>query len=299
MRRWVVLTVGLSISGSGSAVLGNGQASDAPYDQSSSAPLSSNMSSLNSDVEVGRKGVSAKTEETGSDLERPPERHSQTQISPPKTLNEPVSPPAPRMTDHRLAQPIDIFVLDRNLETVLSEISRLGGFRIRINDRLDEVILSRERLSGTLREVLEQLARRYNLSWFAERDLIDVSKADTATVKTFNIGRVTDAQIRDAMARYGLVNADFAIEVDEKNQVARVFAPPRLTSRLESIIVGLKPPQPATGSADIVNVIRYGLVERVPLSEPERPPSPASSPAAAPARPSSLLQGLFGGTLSD
>jgi len=39
-----------------------------------------------------------------------------------------------------------------------------------------------------VRTVLDTLSARHNLVWFAERDMVDVSRADTATVKTFQIG---------------------------------------------------------------------------------------------------------------
>ncbi len=154
---------------------------------------------------------------------------------------------------------IDIFIRERALDDVLRDIAQIAELRLRINDRLDRDEVARIRLEGSIRAVLDTLAARHNLVWFAERDLIDVSRADTATVKTFRIGRMTDAQIRDAVARFGLVNADFALEVDESNAVARVFAPPRLSARLESIIVGLTPPAEEDTT---VEVIRFGLRQR-------------------------------------
>lgn len=63
------------------------------------------------------------------------------------------------------------------------------------------------------------------------------------------------------MERFGLVNADFAVEVDERNGVARIFAPPRLAARLESIIVGLRPDD-GFAPAGPIEVIRFGLRDR-------------------------------------
>lgn len=154
---------------------------------------------------------------------------------------------------------LDLFVRERTLDDVLRDIAQIAGLRLRINDRLDRDQVTRMRLRGNVRTVLDTLSARHNLVWFAERDLVDVSRADTASAKTFQIGRMSDRQIRDAIARFGLVNADFALEVDESNAVARIFAPPRLSARLESIIVGLRPP----AEEDLtVEVIRFGLRQR-------------------------------------
>lgn len=158
--------------------------------------------------------------------------------------------------EEKLDAPIELFVRERALDAVLGDIAQIAGLRMRVNDRLDREIVSQRRLSGSVREALDALTAEYNLVWFAERDLVDVSRADTATVKTFQIGATSDARIRDAIARFGLVNADFALEVDETNGVARVFAPPRLSARIESIIVGLRAPVEAGRP---VEVIRFGL----------------------------------------
>jgi hypothetical protein len=165
-------------------------------------------------------------------------------------------------TDHtrRLDETeLDLFIRERALDDVLRDIAQIAGLRLRINDRLDRDQVARTRLTGNVRNVLDTLSARHNLVWFAERDLVDVSRADTASVKTFQIGRMSDTQIRDAIARFGLVNADFALEVDESNAVARIFAPPRLSARLESIIVGLRPPAVEDTT---VEVIRFGLRQR-------------------------------------
>ncbi len=156
---------------------------------------------------------------------------------------------------------ISLYVRERALDAVFNDLALIAGLRMRINDRLDGETVSQRRLAGTVRETLDDLATEFNLVWFAERDLVDVSRADTATVKTFQVGRVSDAQIRNAIARFGLINADFALEVDESSGVARVFAPPRLSSRIESIIVGLRAPVEIQGPVD---VIRFGLRQRGP-----------------------------------
>lgn len=155
----------------------------------------------------------------------------------------------------KLTTNILMHVSERPLADLLNDLARIAGLRMRLNDRLEREIVSRQRLEGTLEEILDGLGSDFNLVWFAERDLIDIARADTATVKTFQIGRTSDRQIRDAIARFGLVNADFALEVDESNGIARVFAPPRLSARIESIIVGLRAPVEIDTP---VEVIRFG-----------------------------------------
>jgi len=155
----------------------------------------------------------------------------------------------------KLTTDILMHVTERPLADLLNDLARIAGLRMRLNDRLEREIVSRQRLEGTLEEILDGLGADFNLVWFAERDLIDIARADTATVKTFQIGRTSDRQIRDAIARFGLVNADFALEVDESNGIARVFAPPRLSARIESIIVGLRAPVEIDTP---VEVIRFG-----------------------------------------
>jgi len=155
----------------------------------------------------------------------------------------------------KLTIEILMHVSERPLADLLNDLARIAGLRMRLNDRLEREIVSRQRLEGTLEEILDGLGSDFNLVWFAERDLIDIARADTATVKTFQIGRTSDRQIRDAIARFGLVNADFALEVDESNGIARVFAPPRLSARIESIIVGLRAPVEIDTP---VEVIRFG-----------------------------------------
>jgi type II secretory pathway component GspD/PulD (secretin) len=165
--------------------------------------------------------------------------------------------PAERAT--KLDTRLSLYIRERALDAVFNDVAQIAGMRVRINDRLTGDVVSQRRLDGSLREILESLSTEFNLVWFAERDLVDVSRADTATVKTFQIGRVRDATIRDAIARFGLINADFALEVDESNGVARVFAPPRLSSRIESIIVGLRAPVEANPE---VEIIRFGQRQR-------------------------------------
>jgi hypothetical protein len=164
--------------------------------------------------------------------------------------------PDPEAQHHdALAIDILIHVSERPLADLLGDLARIAGLRLRLNDRFDREIVNRRRLAGTLEEILDTLGAEFNLVWFAERGLVDIARADTATVKTFQIGRTSDRQIRDAIARFGLINADFALEVDESNGLARVFAPPRLSARIESIIVGLRPP----AETDMpVEVIRFG-----------------------------------------
>lgn len=158
----------------------------------------------------------------------------------------------------RFATRLSLFLRQRPLDDAFRDVAEIAGLRVRINDRLEDDIVSATRLSGTVREVLDELTRRYNLVWFAERDLVDVARADTATVRTFRIAGVTDAEIRDAIERFGLINVDFALEVDERNGVARIFGPPRLASRLESIIVGLRA-DTADPPAGPIEVIKFGL----------------------------------------
>lgn len=167
----------------------------------------------------------------------------------------------PRDTAQRFETRLALFVRDRSLEQSLGDIAQLAGLRIRINDRVDDVRVSEQRLVGSVRDVLDRLTTQHNLVWFAERDLVDVSRADTATVRTFRLDGIGDAEIRDAMERFGLVNADFAVEVDERNGVARIFAPPRLAARLESIIVGMRP-EDGFAPAGPIEVIRFGLRDR-------------------------------------
>jgi len=161
--------------------------------------------------------------------------------------------------DLKLDARLSLYIRERALDAVFNDVAQIAGLRMRINDRLDGETVSQRRLEGSVREVLEKLVTEFNLVWFSERDLVDISRADTATVKTFQIGAVRDATIRDAIGRFGLVNADFALEVDEANGVARIFAPPRLSSRIESIIVGLRAPV----DLDMpVEVIRFGQRQR-------------------------------------
>jgi type II secretory pathway component GspD/PulD (secretin) len=161
--------------------------------------------------------------------------------------------------DAKLDSRLSLYIRERALDAVFNDVAQIAGLRMRINDRLDGELVSQRRLDGSVREILEQLAAEFNLVWFSERDLVDISRADTATVKTFQIGRVRDATIRDAIGRFGLVNADFALEVDEASGVARVFAPPRLSSRIESIIVGLRAPVETDMQ---VEIIRFGQRQR-------------------------------------
>lgn len=169
-------------------------------------------------------------------------------------------PGAPTPFAERFETRAALIIRERPLDEVLGDIAEIGGLRMRINDRVDDIPVRGERLVGTVREILDELTRRYNLVWFAERDLVDVARADTATVRTFRVDGVSDAEIRDAIARFGLINVDFALEVDERNGVARIFAPPRLAARLESIIVGLRGEDPEpTGPVD---VIKFGLRDR-------------------------------------
>jgi hypothetical protein len=185
-------------------------------------------------------------------LDAPPAYSVENQVSrtPYNLLN-----PAPPAHHEKLTTDILMHVSERPLADLLNDLARIAGLRMRINDRLEREIVSRQRLEGTLEEILDGLGADFNLVWFAERDLIDIARADTATVKTFQIGRTSDRQIRDAIARFGLVNADFALEVDESNGIARVFAPPRLSARIESIIVGLRAPVEIDTP---VEVIRFG-----------------------------------------
>jgi type II secretory pathway component GspD/PulD (secretin) len=157
--------------------------------------------------------------------------------------------------DEKLDARLSLYIRERALDAVFNDVAQIAGLRMRINDRLDRETVSQRRLEGSVREILEKLATEFNLVWFSERDLVDISRADTATVKTFQIGGVRDATIRDAIDRFGLINADFALEVDESNGVARVFAPPRLSSRIESIIVGLRAPVETDRP---IEVIRFG-----------------------------------------
>jgi hypothetical protein len=159
----------------------------------------------------------------------------------------------------KLETPLALYVMERTLEQVLGDVARAAGLRVRVNDRLEEIRIVQRRLSGTAREVLEELTRSANLVWFVERDLLEIAKADTSAVKTFQVGRTTDVMLRDSMQRFGLVNADFAVEVDEGNGIVRVFAPPRLMSRIESILAGLRPP---SAPNQAVEVIRFGLPEK-------------------------------------
>ncbi|MGP9822135.1 hypothetical protein ACTZWW_19105, partial [Salinarimonas sp. NSM] len=182
--------------------------------------------------------------------------------TPGETPPVPTSPAVREGVRERFETPVSFFVRERPLDAVFRDLAEIAGLRMRINDRLEEEIVSAVRLDGTAREVLDRLTRRYNLVWFAERDLVDVARADTATVRTFRIDGVTDAEIRDAIARFGLVNVDFALEVDERNGIARIFAPPRLASRLESIIVGLRADTPEPLGP--IEVIRFGLRDRAP-----------------------------------
>jgi type II secretory pathway component GspD/PulD (secretin) len=158
--------------------------------------------------------------------------------------------------DGKLDGRLSLYIRERALDAVFNDVAQIAGLRMRINDRLDRETVSQRRLEGSVREILEKLATDFNLVWFSERDLVDISRADTATVKTFQIGGVRDVTIRDAIERFGLINADFALEVDEANGVARVFAPPRLSSRIESIIVGLRAP---VETQRPIEVIRFGL----------------------------------------
>lgn len=187
----------------------------------------------------------------------------------PEITSAPTLPPpnqSQKITLDRLNTELTFYVVERPLDAVLTEVARLAGLRLRTNDRIEEIVITNRRLSGTASAILDDLTRQNNLVWFAERDLVDVSKADTATVKTFQITGLKEAQIRDAVQRYGLVNVDQALEVDEGNNVLRVFGPPRLVSRLESVVTGLKPGSQAQNEP--IEIIRFGFREGQGPSKP-------------------------------
>jgi hypothetical protein len=191
-------------------------------------------------------------------------------------ISAPPPPPEPapvvntaayEQTRTKLETIVDVYIVNRTLEQALQDIARLAGLRVRLNDRVD-ASLSTRRFTGRARDLLDEITRDYNLTWFAERDLIDVSRADTATVKTLKTEKISDKIVRDALLRYGLINVEGAVEVDTPNSVTRLFGSPRLVSRVESIVVGLKPPVDPPAIAVVVppqppaeppiEIIRYG-----------------------------------------
>lgn len=232
--------------------------------------------------------VSASAPGTDAALKEAPRKEA---IDPPP--GPPVQGPRPGegLAASRMGSRISLFVIDRTVADVLADCARMAGLKIRLNERMDDVRVSNRRIRGTLREVLDSLSREFNLSWFAENDLLEISKADSATIKTFALGRITDVQIRDAMRKFSLVNADFVLETDERNGVARVFAPPRLQSRMESIILSLRPP---VFEDERMDVIRFGVVERTIFrNDGDRPASPPPV-APGPADPKGPLGFLLG-----
>lgn len=159
----------------------------------------------------------------------------------------------------RYSGEVALVFLDGSLQGLIEEIALLGGVKVRFNDRVDEVRVTNISLRGTLRELLDDVSKRYSITWFAERDLIEINKAESAIVKTYSAKFLTDSRIRDAVQRFGLVNVDSALGVDEKSGFIRVFGPPRLQDRLEAIMRGLRPPQLVD---ETMNVIRFGVVEQ-------------------------------------
>ncbi|WP_296426759.1 hypothetical protein [Yoonia sp.] len=94
-------------------------------------------------------------------------------------------------------------------------------------------------LEGEPLAILQNLAARYDMEWFAFNDVIYVSDASESLMRLVRLGEISAAAAQDALGAAGLLSDRFMVSETAQGTALALTGPPKLLGLSEAVIESL------------------------------------------------------------
>jgi len=94
-------------------------------------------------------------------------------------------------------------------------------------------------LEGEPLAILQNLAARYDMEWFAFNDVIYVSDASESPMRLVRLGEISAAAAQDALGAAGLLSDRFMVSETAQGTALALTGPPKLLGLSEAVIESL------------------------------------------------------------
>lgn len=159
----------------------------------------------------------------------------------------------------------DYLVLNQPVAAFLEMLARDRDVRLTLTDRVRGTIAGM-RLSGSVSEILDNLAEAHALDWFAFNGVIHVSARGEATTRLIRLGDLDSDHAIDILDEAGLALDRYPVRATAERSTVAISGPPRMLAVAEAVIESI-PRRQAAGPAPratrrMITVRRGNVVER-------------------------------------
>jgi len=160
----------------------------------------------------------------------------------------------------------DYLVLSQPVSAFLNGLSRDSGVRIAASQGVRGRIIDR-RLTGSISDILDDIAAGMDLDWFRFNDIYYVSGRSEATARMTRLGDLDSEDALSALEAAGLLMDRYSVSVTAEGSAIALAGPPQYLAFAESVIEAI--PSEIIEPREIEErsvVVRRGIEEeRVPI----------------------------------
>lgn len=141
----------------------------------------------------------------------------------------------------------EFFVVSSSIGQFADTLIGATGARIELSDGV-RARLSRQRLTGDLGQVLDQLAAEYELDWFVFNNVYYVSSSRESTVRVIRPGHLGFDDVQSALSDAGLMSAKLSLLKAANGEAVVLSGPPKLLALAEVVIESIPDTPRATNA---------------------------------------------------
>ena len=138
-------------------------------------------------------------------------------------------------TDATLTQTDDYLVLRQPVAAFLELMAQNRGLRLDVSDRVRGTI-SDTRLTGTVSEILDNVADAQRLDWFAFNGVVHVSAREEAMTRLIRLGDLSPDDAIKVLDEAGLKLERYPIRATAEESTVAISGPPRMLALVEAVI---------------------------------------------------------------
>jgi hypothetical protein len=151
---------------------------------------------------------------------------------------------------------IQYIVFDQPLDTVISEVGKLGGYAVSLSREVTGKVTP-GRLEGTADQILDGLKRGNSLVTMKDGPKLIIATEAESTTRIMRSGGEPPGKIRETLRNLRIDDLPKRISIDETSGLVQISAPPVILERIEVILANAARTA-ATPSAAGLTVVRYG-----------------------------------------
>jgi type III secretion protein C len=135
--------------------------------------------------------------------------------------------------------PFEYFAESQSIRELLTSMSSNYGLAISISDRINDQIKGHFGPSYP-KNMLNQLSKIYNLSWYYDGAVLYVYKNDEVVSELIQLGSLTEPELRRAIHRTGIWDSRFSWQASPSQDVVYISGPPRYIQLITQFTKALK-----------------------------------------------------------